>query len=145
VATDYDGMAGTYEQHAAESSYNAHYDRPAVLELVGEVAGLRVLDAGCWPGLYAEELLARQGGSRRSRWLGCDGRAGDGRKVHPDGCPLPDVGYTSWNLDSTVQAADRLRRYDIDGSRIRFSGTRGPRRTAKCETSSSPEASRSAT
>jgi len=46
VATDYDGMAGTYEQHAAESSYNAHYDRPAALELVGEVAGLRVLDAG---------------------------------------------------------------------------------------------------
>lgn len=52
-------MAGTYARHAADSPYNAHYDRPAVLELVGDVAGLRVLDAGCGPGLYADELLAR--------------------------------------------------------------------------------------
>ncbi len=59
VTTDYDEMASAYEHHAADSPYNAHYDRPAVLELVGEVAGLRVLDAGCGPGLYAEELLAR--------------------------------------------------------------------------------------
>ena len=57
--SDYDSMAATYAQHAADSPYNAHYDRPSVLELVGEIAGLRVLDAGCGPGLYAEELLAR--------------------------------------------------------------------------------------
>jgi SAM-dependent methyltransferase len=55
----YDDMAGTYAEHAADSAYNAHYDRPAVLELVGDVAGKRILDAGCGPGLYAEELLAR--------------------------------------------------------------------------------------
>jgi len=30
-----------------------------VLALAGEVAGARVLDAGCGPGFYAEELLAR--------------------------------------------------------------------------------------
>jgi 2-polyprenyl-3-methyl-5-hydroxy-6-metoxy-1,4-benzoquinol methylase len=59
VATDYDDMARVYEQHAADSAYNAHYDRPAVLELVGDVARQRVLDAGCGPGLYSEELLAR--------------------------------------------------------------------------------------
>jgi|SRR5579862_266933 len=59
VATDYDEMALTFEGHAADSAYNAHYDRPAVLELVGEVAGQRVLDAGCGPGIYSEELLAR--------------------------------------------------------------------------------------
>lgn len=57
--TIYDEMASTYAEHAADSAYNAHYDRPAVLELLGEVSGLRVLDAGCGPGLYAEELLAR--------------------------------------------------------------------------------------
>ena len=57
VGTDYDRMASTYEKHAADSTYNAHYDRPAVLELVGDIAGHRVLDAGCGPGLYAEELL----------------------------------------------------------------------------------------
>jgi ubiquinone/menaquinone biosynthesis C-methylase UbiE len=59
VGTDYDQMASIYEKHAADSAYNAHYDRPAVLELVGEVAGQQVLDAGCGPGFYAEELLTR--------------------------------------------------------------------------------------
>lgn len=59
MKTDYDRMASSYESHAADSPYNAHYDRPAVLELVGEVAGKHVLDAGCGPGLYSEELIAR--------------------------------------------------------------------------------------
>jgi ubiquinone/menaquinone biosynthesis C-methylase UbiE len=59
VKTDYDEMASNYEQHAADGAYNAHYDRPAVLDVVGEVAGKRALDAGCGPGLYSEELLAR--------------------------------------------------------------------------------------
>jgi SAM-dependent methyltransferase len=54
----FDGFAGDYERHAADSAYNAFYDRPAVLDLLGEVAGLRILDAGCGPGLYAEELAA---------------------------------------------------------------------------------------
>ena len=55
----YERFAGEYAEHAAAGSYNALYDRPAVLELAGPVAGLRVLDAGCGPGLYAQELLAR--------------------------------------------------------------------------------------
>jgi len=53
-------MAQAYETHAADSAYNAHYDRPAVLDLVGDVRGLQVLDAACGPGLYAE-LLVRRG------------------------------------------------------------------------------------
>ena len=55
----YDRMAAEFLAHAEDGAYNAHYDRPAVLELLGDVAGLRVLGAGCGPGLYAEELLAR--------------------------------------------------------------------------------------
>jgi SAM-dependent methyltransferase len=55
----YDSMAEDFLAHAEDGAYNAHYDRPAVLELLGDVAGQRVLDAGCGPGLYAEELLAR--------------------------------------------------------------------------------------
>lgn len=51
--------ADDYLLHAADSSYNALYDRPAVLELLGGVDGLRVLDVGCGPGLYAAELVAR--------------------------------------------------------------------------------------
>jgi SAM-dependent methyltransferase len=59
VADPYDEMAPTYNVHAADSPYNAHYDRPAVLDLLGALEGRRVLDAGCGPGLYAEELLNR--------------------------------------------------------------------------------------
>jgi SAM-dependent methyltransferase len=55
----FEAFAGDYEEHAAESAYNALYDRPSVLELCGNVHGLRVFDAGCGPGFYAEELLAR--------------------------------------------------------------------------------------
>jgi SAM-dependent methyltransferase len=55
----YDPFAAEYAAHAEGSAHNALYDRPAVLALAGEVAGLDVLDAGCGPGLYAEELLRR--------------------------------------------------------------------------------------
>ncbi|WP_150309033.1 class I SAM-dependent methyltransferase [Planctomonas psychrotolerans] len=55
----YDVMGEHYQTHAADGAYNAHYDRPAMLSCVGEVAGREVLDAACGPGFYTEELLAR--------------------------------------------------------------------------------------
>jgi SAM-dependent methyltransferase len=55
----YEAFADAFDVHAASGAYNALYDRPAVLGLVGEVDGLDVLDAGCGPGFYAEELVAR--------------------------------------------------------------------------------------
>jgi SAM-dependent methyltransferase len=57
----YDEMAPWYAAFASDSPYNAHYDRPSMLELLGDVDGLRVLDAACGPGLYAEELVRRGG------------------------------------------------------------------------------------
>ena len=55
----FDRFAEEYEHHAKAGAYNALYDRPAVLEVLGPVKGGRVLDVGCGPGLYAEELFAR--------------------------------------------------------------------------------------
>ncbi len=55
----YDDFAAGYEAHAEVAPYNALYDRPATLALLGDVAGLTVLDAACGPGLYLTELLAR--------------------------------------------------------------------------------------
>jgi SAM-dependent methyltransferase len=55
----YEAFAEEFLEHAREGLYNAHYDRPVCLELLGNVAGRRVLDAACGPGLYAEELVAR--------------------------------------------------------------------------------------
>ncbi len=55
----FEPFAHDYARHAAVSPYNALYDRPSTLELCGDVRGLRVFDAGCGPGLYAEELVRR--------------------------------------------------------------------------------------
>jgi SAM-dependent methyltransferase len=55
----YDLFAAEYLEHAEDGFFNAHYDRPACLALLGDVAGKRVLDAACGPGLYAGELVRR--------------------------------------------------------------------------------------
>lgn len=54
----YEAFADEFLEHARDGFHNAHYDRPACLSLLGEVAGCRVLDAACGPGLYAEALAA---------------------------------------------------------------------------------------
>lgn len=55
----YETIADEFLRHAEDGFYNAYYDRPACLDLLGDVAGKTVLDAACGPGLYAKELLAR--------------------------------------------------------------------------------------
>ena len=57
--SSYDAFADSFAAHAEDSAYNAHYDRPAVLGLLGDVAGRRVLDVGCGSGIYVEELARR--------------------------------------------------------------------------------------
>lgn len=56
----YDAFAAAYAEQAATSPFNALYDRPAILELAGDVAGKRVLDIGCAAG-HLSELLAAKG------------------------------------------------------------------------------------
>jgi SAM-dependent methyltransferase len=56
----YHGERGAYfADRATENVYNAYTDRPAMVKLAGNVAGLRVLDLGCGAGHYAAELLDR--------------------------------------------------------------------------------------
>ncbi|CAN3126345.1 class I SAM-dependent methyltransferase [Mycobacterium sp. smrl_JER01] len=55
----YEVFADEYLDHAQAGLFNAHYDRPACLALLGDVDGATVLDAACGPGLYAEELVNR--------------------------------------------------------------------------------------
>ncbi|YCO00713.1 class I SAM-dependent methyltransferase [Vibrio sp. VNB-15] len=45
--------------YAQDNLYNAHFERPNTLELIGDVSGKKVLDLGCGSGLYAQILLAR--------------------------------------------------------------------------------------
>jgi SAM-dependent methyltransferase len=46
----YDEFAEAYTAENETSLMNAHYERPATLALAGDVAGRRILDAGCGAG-----------------------------------------------------------------------------------------------
>ena len=50
VANDYDSFAEAYSAEAEANLINAYYERPAMLALAGDVAGRRILDAGCGSG-----------------------------------------------------------------------------------------------
>jgi hypothetical protein len=43
-------MGAAYRAANDEGSFNAYYERPATISLLGDVADLRVLEAGCGPG-----------------------------------------------------------------------------------------------
>ena len=47
---DYDVLAEAYTAENETSLINAYYTRPAILALAGDVAGRRILDAGCGSG-----------------------------------------------------------------------------------------------
>ena len=56
AARQYDAMSGAYRVNNEERAFNAYYERPATIALLGDVAGLRVLEAGCGPGVLTEWL-----------------------------------------------------------------------------------------
>ena len=55
----YQALADDYARLIDVKPHNAYYERPATLSLLPDVEGLHVLDAGCGPGAYAEELINR--------------------------------------------------------------------------------------
>jgi len=53
----YEKMAEYYDKDVDTKPFNAYYERPGTLGLLPEVAGARVLDAGCAAGWYTKWLL----------------------------------------------------------------------------------------
>jgi ubiquinone/menaquinone biosynthesis C-methylase UbiE len=98
----YEIFADEFLEHAKDGFFNAHYDRPACLSLLGDVAGQRVLDAACGPGLYAAELIRRgadvTGFDQSPRMVEiCRERVGQGEfRVHDLADPI------SWLPDGSV-------------------------------------------
>ncbi|MEW9549378.1 class I SAM-dependent methyltransferase [Nonomuraea sp. NPDC050783] len=56
---DYDTIAEGYTAENETGLLNAYYERPAMLELAGDVTGRRILDAGCGSGPLFAELRDR--------------------------------------------------------------------------------------
>ena len=61
TTTDYDDFAAPYAAENEKGLFNAHYARPAIVDLAGNVTGRRVLDVGCGSGPLAESM--RDGGA----------------------------------------------------------------------------------
>jgi SAM-dependent methyltransferase len=61
AANDYDSFAQAYSAETEANLINAYYARPAILALAGDVAGRRILDAGCGSGPLFAAL--RDGGA----------------------------------------------------------------------------------
>jgi SAM-dependent methyltransferase len=60
IARDaYEVLAEPYAALVDRKPYNAFYERPALLSLLPDPAGLRAVDAGCGPGFYAGWLAER--------------------------------------------------------------------------------------
>ena len=59
TAADYDGFAEAYSAQNDSGFFNAHYARPEMLRLAGDVSGRRILDAGCGSGPLSAALLDR--------------------------------------------------------------------------------------
>jgi SAM-dependent methyltransferase len=64
----YEDRAAEYAAHSDTSAYNAYYERPAMLNLVGDPSGKSILDLGCG----AAPLLLQLSGRSATRLVGID-------------------------------------------------------------------------
>lgn len=84
---DYDAFAEAYSAENEDNLVNAYYERPAMLALAGDVAGRRILDAGCGSGSLSAALRERgavvTGVDASAGMLALAGRRlGDGAALH---------------------------------------------------------------
>jgi SAM-dependent methyltransferase len=121
----YDPVADRYAAGADAAPYNALYERPAMLALLPDVAGARVLDAGCGDGWYAEQIIARG-----ARVTAVDAsarmveharrRLGDGVDVRVTDLARP-LGFADASFDGIVSALalEHVRDWDATFAELR--------------------------
>jgi ubiquinone/menaquinone biosynthesis C-methylase UbiE len=95
----YDGVAKNYAAVNDDAPYNAHYERPAVLSLLPPLEGIKVLEAACGPGWYAQHL-ARHG----ALVTACDRNA---EFVEITRKRVPDAKVVQADLTEPLEFADR--------------------------------------
>lgn len=99
---DYDSFAEAYSAETENNLVNSYYERPAMLALAGDVAGRRILDAGCGTGSLSAALRDRgallTGIDASARMLAlARRRLGDDMALHladlNDRLPFPDGAF----------------------------------------------------
>ena len=56
---NYDSIAADYAAKVDKAPFNALYERPAMMNMLPDVRGKHILDAGCGSGWYSEQLAQR--------------------------------------------------------------------------------------
>ncbi len=105
----YDGRAGQLAAHMERQPYNVLYERPATRELIGDVAGLDVLDVACGAGSLASDLIesgARIVGSDASQPMLdlARARVGPDIALHHQDCSEPFDWASAASFDLVVMA-----------------------------------------
>jgi SAM-dependent methyltransferase len=104
TASQYDAMGASYAAHNSAGSYNAYYERPATIGLLGEVSGRLLLDRGCFHYLppdgrdgYAAEArrVLRPGG--RFLLRACRTAAGVANDLS---VPVIERVFAGWSIES---------------------------------------------
>jgi SAM-dependent methyltransferase len=57
TAAQYDSAAESYALHNQGSPFNAYYERPATVDLIGDAFGKRVLEVGCGAGSLTDWMV----------------------------------------------------------------------------------------
>jgi SAM-dependent methyltransferase len=99
----YTRLADRYAELAPTKAHNAYYDRPATLGLVGDVAGLAVLDCGAGTGEYTAALAAR--GAQVTGLDNCAAMLAHARRR------APSAVFLRASLDDALPFRDR--RFDV--------------------------------
>ncbi|MCX5200206.1 class I SAM-dependent methyltransferase [Streptomyces sp. NBC_00237] len=131
---DYDSFAVAYAAKNETSLHNAYYERPAMLDLAGDVTGRRVLDAGCGAGPLAAALRERgaivTGFDSSAQMLElARKRLGDDTELHlaelGGPLPFPDAAFDDvvaslvlHYLEDWTAALAELRRVLVPGGRL---------------------------
>lgn len=109
VEQGYDRLAESFANSANNKFEHRYIERPHAFSLLGELKGLRVLDAGCGPGDYLEELLRRGAvpvgvdiSAEMLRYARA--RVGDGVELHQLDLSRPLVTFSNEEFD-VVNAA----------------------------------------
>jgi predicted TPR repeat methyltransferase len=100
----YDEFADEYAAHSESSAYNAHYERPAMLELLGDPRGKSILDIGCGAAPLLRILSER--GARQLAGIEASSRLADiARTRVPDGVTIynGEIQETLSTLRSSIE------------------------------------------